>query len=154
MKGFAHLQTASDLLRKLQHDLKELRSNPDDVYVAFNFVVTAEHMRDWLHPGGYGSEAAAARKKLRDDHVLIRVVEHVANGAKHLVLNPGRHKSVEHVDQISAPYGAGSYGSGLYGGTGLILTLEGEAAEEFGEVIAAVDLAQRVVEFWQHRVST
>lgn len=151
MKGFAELQTATDLRRKLEHDLGVLEADPADVYAAFNFFVTAEHILDWLYPGGRGSAEAKQRTAHRESHQLLKVVSHIANGAKHFILESKRHDSVQHVDQVSTTYGTGEYGAGPYGGRGLLITLEGLAAEELGNAVSALDLAREVVDYWRNQ---
>lgn len=151
MKGLADLQEATDLRRKLEHDLKVLERDPADAYAAFNFFVTAEHILDWLYPGGRGSAEAKERTAHRESRQLLKVVSHIANGAKHLILESNRHHSVQHVDQISMASGTGEYGAGPYGGTGLVVALEGAAAEELGDTISALDLARKVVEYWRNQ---
>lgn len=148
MEGFADLRTARDLLKKLEHDYEVLRQEPTSSYNAFNFFVTAEHILDWRYPGGRGSDGAEKRHALRSSSELLKVVSHIANGAKHLILDDPRHQSVQHVDQVSTPYSSGAYGAGPYGG-GMIVTLEGPAAAELGASISVIDLARRVVAFWQ-----
>lgn len=91
MKGLFELQTPADLLRKLRSDFEELKKQPRNSYLAFNFFVTAEHMKDWLFPG-YSKEGA--RKTLQNSSQVLLVCSHVANGAKHFVAESRHHKSV------------------------------------------------------------
>ena len=51
MKGIFELRTPQDLLQKLRFDREQLKKDPTNTYLAFNFFVTAEHIKDWLHPG-------------------------------------------------------------------------------------------------------
>lgn len=77
-KGFATLQTAGDLLRKVRHDYQRLRSAPEDAYAAFDFFVSAYHMLDWLHPND-----ASARKAEEKGNLLLQVCSHIAtSGAR------------------------------------------------------------------------
>lgn len=147
MKGFGTLASAADLREKLEHDFLALQEKPADTYAAFNFFVTAEHILDWMHPGDGGS-AAAARKAKRNSEVLLQIVSHIANGAKHFEPNPKRHDSVRHVDHGDAPYGFGAYGVGPYGGD-LTITLDGNAAKMYGSSISALALATYVVAYWR-----
>jgi hypothetical protein len=82
MKGFFELQTPADLLRKLRADLEDMKRQPRNSYLAFNFFVTAEHMKDWLFPG---YENTSKRKALHDSSHVLQICSHVANGAKHFV---------------------------------------------------------------------
>lgn len=149
MIGFGSLQSPKDLLAKLQHDYRLLSDAPGNTYIAYNFFVTAEHMLDWLYPGDRGSGGEKSRTGKRQSEILLRIVSHIANGAKHFHPNPKRHHSVTHVDHSDAPYGHGKYGDGRYGADDLIVTLEGEAAAKFGVVISALTLAEHVLLYWQ-----
>jgi hypothetical protein len=80
---FFELTTPLQLFQKMQSDLAALMTSGQDARIAFNFFVTAEHLPDWL---GLRSEV----KK----HALLRVVSHLANGAKHFTLDPKRHTAV------------------------------------------------------------
>lgn len=146
MRGFGSLQSVWDLREKLEHDFRVLKERPADTYAAYNFFVTAEHLLDWLYPGDRGSTGAAARKTERETDVLLRIVHDLANGAKHFELNPERHDSVVHVDH--SDYGRGSYGTGPFGGD-LIVSLDGDAASQYGASMSALDLARNVHAYWQ-----
>jgi hypothetical protein len=47
-QGFFQLHTAEYLFSKLQWELENLRQNPSNPWLAFNFFVTAEHLPDWV----------------------------------------------------------------------------------------------------------
>lgn len=145
-RGLFQLQTPRDLLRKLIHDYERLQRAPDDAYAAFDFFVTAEHMLDWLYPGAPGR---ANRTAERNDNRILQVVSHLATGGKHMVPEDPRHTSVQHADAAPAPYGAGPYGVGPYGSGILIIQLDRSAASELGDTITPLDLATRVLAFWQ-----
>lgn len=148
MRGFGSLNSAKDLLKKLEADFEGLRAAPTDTYLAYNFFVTAEHMLDWLFPGDVGTEGPSDRAKERKSQVLLQVVSNLANGAKHFEPNPERHDTVSHVDESGSSFGEGSFGVGPYGG-GLIVTLENKAAEQFGPSVSALSLAERMLEYWR-----
>lgn len=67
-KGLFRLETPRDLLGKLIHDYQRLQQAPDDAYAAFDFLVTAEHMLDWLYPGAAGR---AKRTAERNGNVIL-----------------------------------------------------------------------------------
>jgi hypothetical protein len=146
MKGLFQLQTPQDLLAKLRHDFERLRSTPDNTYAAFDFFVTAEHMLDWLYPGKAGK---ARRTAARNGSPLLQTVSHLATGAKHMTPEDSRHKSVQHADVAHTPYGAGPYGAGTYGGARLVIDLQGTAADCFGDSVTPIELAARVLEYWE-----
>src|SRR5438093_3868693 len=117
-RGLFQLREPRDLLAKLVHDYDRLRETPDDPYPAFDFFVTAEHLLDWLYPGAAGK---ARRTAERNSQVILQVVSHLATGAKHMVPEDPRHRSVQHADVVHTPYGEGPYGAGPYGGASLII---------------------------------
>jgi|SRR5262252_623000 len=83
MRGLFELKTPYDLLQKLRQDLKALKADPTSPYKAFNFFVTAEHMKDWAYPGNANR---ATRKELETKSLLLQVCSHLANGAKHFIV--------------------------------------------------------------------
>ena len=147
MKGLFQLQTAHDLLAKLQHDHKRLQTDPNDPYVAFDLFVTAEHLLDWLYPGSSGRNQ---RTSERNSQTILQVVSHLATGAKHMVSEAPHHTSVQHADVAPSTYGRAQYGTGTYGGSHLIIDLDGQAAFELGQSITPLDLATRVLSYWQN----
>ena len=150
LHGFADLRSSSELIKKLRYDYEKMLKNPSNSYEAFNFFVTAEHILDWKFPGGRGSDGEARRTELRDKHQILKVVSHIANGAKHFILESKRHNSVSHVDSV----GGSTFNSFMFNSvpfnsqSDLIVSLEGEAAIEFGSSISAIDLAQKALSFW------
>ncbi len=91
MQGFFQLETPDDLLAKLERDFARMNRAPNDPDPAYDFFVTAEHMLDWLYPGNAGRKS---REEQRDRHALLQLVSHIATGAKHMVPEAKRHKSV------------------------------------------------------------
>ena len=140
------LQTVGDLLAKLRHDHQRLQQAPNDAYVAFDFFVTAEHMLDWLYPGSSGRNQRSAG---RNSQLILQVVPHLATGEKHMVPEDSRHTSVQHADVAPSTYGHAQYGTARYGADHLILNLDGAAASQLGLSITLLDLAARVLEYWQ-----
>jgi hypothetical protein len=69
-------------------------------------------MLDWIYPGATGKSRRSAE---RNSEVLLQVVSHLATGAKHMVPEDPRHRSVQHADVAHTPYGQGHYGAGPYG---------------------------------------
>jgi hypothetical protein len=149
VKGIFALTSPADLFAKLTNDLHVLRRAPDDAYAAFNFFVTAEHLLDWLYPGAAGE---AQRKQRRKQEVLLQVVSHLANGAKHFVVEAKHHRSVADSGRPSRYFGAryfGRYLGGRYFGRGrMTLKLTGEAATAIGDSISPIELAEKVHAYW------
>lgn len=133
---FFELTTPLQLFQKMQDDLVALKQSGHDQRIAFNFFVTAEHLPDWL----------GLREKVKR-HALLRVVSHLANGAKHFNLDLKRHRSVEKtsVYRLIAP---GYVGPGYVEEPLLVFLAEEEAKELGTNVIDALELGKRVLEFW------
>jgi len=134
---FFELRTAVDLFSKIEDDLKALEASPFDARLAFNFFVTVEHLPDWLD-----------RRDLVKKHCVLRIVSHLANGAKHFVLNDSRHKSVNKA-QASGYVDDGYVEQGYVADT-LEVHLSKDEAKEMGQlVIDVVSLGRKVTQFWR-----
>jgi hypothetical protein len=141
-EGFGELQTPRDLVRKLQHDLARMESSPYDQFAAFDFFVTAEHIVDWEHP-----TSKAKREAVRASNALLRVTSHVANGAKHFSATAKHHKSVSGVEKDR--YAEPGYFAEDYAAEPLVIGLtDVEAKEIGGSSIEAIELARRVLAYW------
>lgn len=153
MKGIFELNTSRDLLEKLRFDVRQLKNDPTNTYLAFNFFVTAEHMKDWLYPGKANKKA---REDLENSSILLQVCSHVANGAKHFQVEAKHHSSVIDTAKTGgywgARYWASNYWSRKYFAKGgVIITLQGDAEQQLGSTVSAVELARRIIEFWEQR---
>ncbi|SRR5712692_11511104 len=148
MKGFFELKTASDLLRKLKHDLEQLKKNPRDVYCAFNFFVTAEHMLDGSYP-----RQKNRQNNLKKCSVYLLICSHLANGAKHFEVDPNRHKSAADAKSTGSYWPEGYFSSNYfpqnYWPKGrLVMQLQGSAERQLGKQISVIELAEKVFQFW------
>ena len=148
MPGIFQLRTASDLREKLRRDLAKLKAEPLDADAAFNFFVTAEHMLDWVYSGKARTDE---RTKARQGSVLLRVCSHLANGAKHFEVEGKHHDSVsstQTVEHTMSVVNIVSITGPFVSWPRLLLTLKGTAATELGNVIGAIELAERVMDYW------
>jgi hypothetical protein len=137
---FFELATPQHLFEKMQADLLDLKASGQDVYTAFNFVVTAEHLPDWLR-----------RRDLVKSNAYLRVVSHLANGAKHFKYDPSRHHAVAGTSKQR--FFEKGYVSSGYAEEPLLIELSANEAEELDTlVIDAVTLAQQVLDFWRPHV--
>jgi hypothetical protein len=142
-KGFGGLKTPQDLLRKVRHDFGRLKAEPMNEYAAFDFFVSSYHMLDWLHPSDKASKEAE-----ENSTPLLQICSHLANGAKHFEARMKHHKSVSDVVAEEGKFfGAKFFGDGFFGT--LYVQLEGQAASLFGAEVSAVDLASKVLAFWE-----
>ena len=146
------LETANDLLRKLEHDFERMRAAPGDAYAAFDFFVTAEHLSEWTRP---------PCTELRKSTPLLAVVSHLANNSKHFEVTSKRHYQVEKTSASYASwfsdsfFGAKYFAAGWWGGKlGVDLTADTAASLKLPKKISALDLAERVLQFWKARLWT
>jgi hypothetical protein len=151
MKGAFELQSAHDLLRKLRFDLDQLKKTPTDTYKAFNFFVTAEHMKDWVLPGRKNKKK---RERLEKSHLLLRVCSHLSNGMKHFRAEAAKHTSVSGTRRTGSHFAKGYFAAGYsargyFASGALIVELQGAAARKLGARITAVELAERVLGVWE-----
>ena len=116
---FFEITTPVDLFRKIESDLAELEASHQDVKVAFNFFVSIEHLPDWL----------GLRYMVRENCTL-RIVSHIANGAKHLNINEKRHTSVTGTEK--SRYVEEGWVEPGYFAEPLIIYLSDEESEELG----------------------
>ncbi|WP_047515374.1 hypothetical protein [Vibrio harveyi] len=125
MQGFTKkIQSSQDLMLKLKHDLERLKSDPNDVYAAFDFFVTAEHISEWN-----------GDKKIRREHELLKAVSHLANSAKHFQVRDKRHNTVTKLTtRFSEP------------------DIDGICVAYNGNEVSALSLAEEVVKFWASKL--
>ena len=134
---FFEIVTPADLFIKIESDLAELETSNQDVKVAFNFFVSIEHLPDWLE-----------LRHLVRENCLLRIVSHIANGAKHLNINENRHTSVTGTEK--SRYVEEGYIEAGYFEEPLLIYLSDAESEELGVTeINAVTLGKQVVEFWR-----
>lgn len=139
MKGFTpKLQSAEDLLEKLEWDLQRLEKSPSDIYAAFDFFVTAEHIPDWTK-----------NKSIKKDNDLLMVVSHVANGAKHFEVSSDRHQSVTEIElrTDSWPDESGVPGEHIY------INFNMDKGKFSGLELSALSLARLVYKFWEETLN-
>jgi hypothetical protein len=148
-KGFFELLTVKDLFAKLERDSVRIQNNPLDVDAAFDFFVTAYHMLDWLHPGPGNSHK---RKEIEDHSVLLQVTSHLANGSKHFEATASKHKSVAKTVSRPGGFQPGAFQANAFDVGELVVHLEGDVAADLGTSISVVELARRLVAFWQQKL--
>nr|BAF45176.1 hypothetical protein [uncultured bacterium] len=114
-----------------------LEASGQNTDIAFNFFVTAEHLPDWLN-----------QRPLVKNNCILRVVSHIANGAKHFNLEDKRHKSVKSTEKFRV-YEEGVYEPNVFYEPPLIPFTDDESKELNTKEIDAVELGKRVLEFWK-----
>ena len=143
-KGFGPLKTPVDLLEKIRRDFARLRDAPTDAYAAIDFVVSAYHMLDWLHPND-----RAGRETEESQSPLLQVCSHLANGAKHFEATARKHKSIRNVVDEKGAFQRSAFQSDAFQVGGLFVELDGQAAALYGARLEAVDLADKVLAHWE-----
>ncbi|MEZ7207167.1 hypothetical protein [Pseudoalteromonas sp. DY56-GL79] len=125
MIGFTNqLQTPTDLLDKLKYDLGRMQDDPSNIYASFDFFVTAEHLPDWI-----------GDKTIKKEYEILKVVSHLANGAKHFMVSSQRHNILERntywcdSNEQEVKYTDGEGGSQSH---------------------SALELAEKVYKFWEN----
>ena len=138
--NFFQLTSPAHLFQKMESDLATLAASGSDSRLAFNFFVTAEHLPDWLQ-----------QRELVRKHALLRVVSHLANGAKHFTLDPKRHNSVDATsrDTYAEDYAEPGYFEDL-----LLVHLSTEEAKELGKpAFDVLELGRMLLDFWRPYVA-
>ena len=135
------LETPKHLLGKLQFDFERIKADPLDVYAAFDFFVTAEHIPDWI-----------GDLPIKEDFPLLKVISHIANGAKHFEATAKKHKSVENVHLRDGVFSPKVFNPEAFAVGDLIIEIKGEEVKQFGAEISVRKLAQMVVEFWTEKL--
>jgi hypothetical protein len=139
--GFIELKSVPDYWKKLNFDYTELKSNDNDIYVAFNFFVTAYHMIDWVFEGKYSKERIDLNSK-----PIMKVCNHIVSGIKHFEPDSKRHNSV--LDIEKERYVEEDYIENGYFEDPIIIHLDEKLESEFGKSIKVMKLAKRVMCFW------
>ena len=144
--GVFALRTPADLLAKLGHDYERLTANPADSYAAFDFFVTALHMKDWLAASG---QTVTPRPGYELE--LWKVCSHLGNGSKHFEVSPERHHSIKGTEHAGGAFDPHVFQPDAFQVGRLIVHLEEEAATKLGESVDAVTLARKVLDYWERK---
>jgi hypothetical protein len=145
--GFFQLCDPHRLFKKLRYDYDRMLADPLNEFPAWDFFLTANHLVDWIWP----SAGTKQHQLDRAADAIPRICEHLADGAKHFILNRA-HTAVSALDHIvDGPFDSELDPSSFDTG-GLFITLERAEAVELGvERITAQDLARRVLVYWGKR---
>jgi hypothetical protein len=155
MNGIFNLNSPTDLLRKLESDFARIENNPRDENAAADFFVTAEGLLDWLYPGKANKQA---RESERSSNTLLQVTSHLATSVKHFKAEAKHHGSVKNTKKTGGIFGANVFAARAFRANSfpkgnLLIELETKPAQELGSPITAIELARRVLNYWQTRLS-
>jgi hypothetical protein len=137
--GFFDLNTPRDLLQKLEHDYQRILQSPIDTYAAFDFMITANHIPDWLHP-----KDEPAQHTVRDSLGELRVCRELANGAKHFSLKK-KGTAVQGTTVAEAAFDSAAFSGAFQIEASLVIELDGTAAQALGSRIGVDDLAHKIL---------
>lgn len=134
---FFELTSPVHLFEKILGDLAALEASAEDSRLAFTFFVSVEHLPDWL-----------GLRHLVRAQCILRIVSHIANGAKHFMLRDARHRSVVCAERSG--YVEAGYVEPGYFEEPLVVYLSEDEARELGTTeVDVVSLARKAVEFWR-----
>ena len=142
--GAFALHTVEDLLKKLKYDMQRLEANPADSYAAFDFFITAFHMKDWANKSGL-----RIKPKHSSEKVLMDVCRHLANGSKHFDMeSSGVIEGTEHVEGAFDS----SFRDNAFQVERLVVHLKGQAAKQLGDSVEATALARKAIYYWERKL--
>jgi hypothetical protein len=143
--GFFDLQTATDLLRKLEREYARLEQNPEDVDYAYNFFATAENMPEWIKGGGRTGKAF--KHAIQQQQLILTLSNELATGAKHFI--SGKQNPAV-ASAAREGYVAPGYVAPGYVAAPLTVRLNPKQATQFGqEAMNVLELASQVLTFWR-----
>jgi hypothetical protein len=142
--GSFALHNAEDLLKKLKHDMQRLESNTTDSYAAFDFFITAFHMKDWPNKNG-----KKVKPKLSHEKVVMAVCAQLANGSKHFKWESN--ESVKNTEHVEGAFDS-SFQADAFQVERMLVHLKGQAARQLGETVEATALARKVLEYWKAKL--
>lgn len=135
------MRTASDLLKKAKNDFELLKTNPDDAYLFFNFVVTSSHIFDW----------AGKPQLTQDEKYLHGICEHIANASKHFALNNRKNDSVRSLEKEE--YFEDDYIEDGYIMPQIDIVLTDKHGVPDNTRIELIQFGQSLIEMWENRLS-
>ena len=140
-RGFSPLlKWQMDLLDKLRADLARLERDPGDDYAAWDFFATAEAMRDWNQSRGLPPVAIG-------DDPLLGLVSDIACHGKHYLTRDPKLVNVQGIEETGA-FDHGAFDPAVFDTARLVIM-----PTDDGEAEGAVDLARRVIEWWEAELS-
>lgn len=105
-------------------------------------------MIDWIWP----SAGTAQHREESKWEAIPRICEHLANGAKHFILNR-EHSAVTHLERMQGAFDSEAFEASAFDTDSLLITLDPKEAQELGaQQIAAPALAHRVLLYWRRRM--
>jgi hypothetical protein len=145
--GFFDIRDPQALFKKLHYDYQRICADPLNAFPVWDFFVTANHLVDWIWP----SAGTAQHRQERAAETIPRICEHLANGAKHYIVNRA-HVAVAQIERTGEAF-AGYRSERAEECDALLISLDAREAAELGlACITAQDLARRVLTYWGRRM--
>ena len=154
-KEFLELKNVSDYWKKLLWEFDNLKNKPNNVYFAFNFIVTAWHLTDWYfrekHPNDDDQSLKLKIKNFVEENPVVEISEHLANGAKHFEITFKKHKSVK--SAVKERYVEEGYWEKGYSEDPIIVYINEDFKSEFGKSIKLDYYSKKLMEFWLNQLT-
>ena len=128
-----------------------MQADPSDIFVAFDYFVTAYHLADWVNP-----DSKAARREFEAKEPRLVIVGQIANGAKHFEA-----RAWDEVAELSTRdgYWGRGYFSLRYWSRRyrprpriVIVLTDAEAARLGQPELEILDTAKRITAFWRREL--
>lgn len=146
---------SEELLELLKEDYANLQAHPDEKKMIFDFFVRAESLLDHHLPGRKNNPS---RKKMRGNEVLLQVVSHIANDAKHFIAEASHHKSILKIGKTAGWFNSRWFNNHWFGSNWFSIPefyvdLDGDARNKFGKRITIMELSKQIIEYWDCTLS-
>jgi len=132
----------ADYLGLAEQAVERAIKDPSDRLAVLTGFLFVNHLRDWAGRDGVlptGMKASPFYEAIRE----------VANGTKHLVLDPKSHPDLHTAEIMKiSGYGAGPYGAGPYGAPYIYLRARRSTGEEEYFYVAGIILAE-AIRWWK-----
>ncbi len=149
-KEFLELKNVSDYWAKTLWEYENLQRNQNNVYVAFNFIVTVWHLTDWyfkaINPEDTFGQQKVKMNNFVSSNPIVEISEHLANGAKHFELTAKKHKSVKSTQKER--YVQKGYWEEDYTEDPITIYLNKDFHSKFGESVKLQEYSKNLIEFW------
>lgn len=128
------IRDAADYLELTEQAVERANRYPSDRLVVLTAFLFVNHLRDWARKDGVLPSAVKSSP-------FYETIREVANGTKHLVLDPKSHPDLHAAEIMKlGGFGSGPYGRGAYGEPDIFLRARRGADDEEYFYIAWIPL--------------
>lgn len=141
------ISDAADYLTLAEQAVERAIAHPSDRLAVLTGFLFLNHLRDWARKDGVLPPSIKSCP-------FYETIREVANGTKHLVLDPKSHPDL-HAAEIMplGGYGMGPYGRGTYGKPDIFLRARRGADDEEYFYIAGIPLSE-ALSWWRSALGT